>query len=189
MLSVIFSSFLLSSLTLESTSITKPSAILSMYVCSKCCGTHYTTWKVKRHKFIDVKATHSPAIIVEFYNLPPVSQPYSQHLYGKCTTLCWNSLAAVNPSCSGYFMTRWGCQGNKVPSSFVAKPMLPVWISWCGLSKMNKVINCSRACAEHVQSSEFGILVVLLLITYLLSILRSWEFVHQTVREAAVENF
>lgn len=50
-MSIIFSSVLLLSLILESTSVIKHSATPSTCVCSKCCGTHYTTWKVKQHKF------------------------------------------------------------------------------------------------------------------------------------------
>lgn len=88
-----------------------------------------------------------------------VPQHCSQRLCEKCTTLCSNSSAAVSRSCSGCFMTRGVCQGNRAPSSFVAKPMLPVWISWCGLSKMSKVINCSRACVQSSESQSVSVFI------------------------------
>lgn len=124
-----------------------------------------------------------------------VSQSCRRTTWRRFTTLCWSSSAAVSRSCSGCSMTRGGCQGNRAPSSFVAKPMPPAWTSWCGPSKMSKVINCG-ATWPPLQSREpwsragSGRVAVLCKSDSLpRSIFRSWESVHQTVGEAAVQNF
>lgn len=69
-------------------------------------------------------------------------------------TSSWNNSAAVSRSCSGYSMTLAGCPGNRAPSSFVAKPTLPAWTSWCGPLKTSKVIDWEQCvgmvCTSHV---------------------------------------